>query len=169
LPLASPDLEGSGLTMEDRGAGKKSRELADAVTVNDDKVGGDYSSMSCTKDACFLAWHEIEKGGAEAALVDPLRGTVLWRKRFAPHGGHPAVASSPEGLAEVAFYEAGHVRVAPISRDGVGASSVFARAAGDFPRPWIAPGRLRGEWLVAWLDVEGSHAEPFVARLDCHN
>jgi serine/threonine-protein kinase len=169
LPLASPDLEGSGLTVEDRGAGKKSRELADAVTVNDDKVGGDYSSMSCTKDACFLAWHEIEKGGAEAALVDPLRGTVLWRKRFAPHGGHPAVASSPEGLAEVAFYEAGHVRIAPISRDGVGASSVFGRAAGDFPRPWIAPGRLRGEWLVAWLDVEGSHAEPFVARLDCHN
>ena len=60
-----------------------------------------------------------------------LRGTVLWRKRFAPRGGHPAVAFTEEGSAEVAFYEAGRVRVAAISRDGVGTTSTFARVTGD--------------------------------------
>ena len=79
--------------------------------VNEDKIGGDYPSIACTKDACFLVWHEVDKG-ADAVLIDPVRGTVLWRKRFAPKGGHPAVAYAEDGPAEVAFYEAGRVRVA---------------------------------------------------------
>ena len=74
-----------------------------------------------------------------------------------------------DGLAEVAFYEAGRVRLAGISRDGVGTTSTFAKVTGDEPRPWIAPGRARGEWLVSWLDVEAGHTEAFVARLQCRN
>jgi serine/threonine-protein kinase len=116
-----------------------------------------------------LAWHEIEKGGAQAALIDPVRGTVVWRKRFAPHGGHPAVAPARDGQAAVAFYEGGRVRIASISRDGVGPSSLFGRVSGDVPRPWITAGRQRGEWLVSWLDMESGHAEPLMARLQCQN
>ena len=166
LPLASSAWQ-TGL--QEKASSKGDRELGEVVVVNDDKLGGDYSAMACGRDACFLAWHEIDKGGAQAALVDPVRGTVLWRKRFAPHGAHPAVATSRDGQAAVAYYEGGRVRIAPISRDGVGASSLFGRASGDQPRPWIAPGRERGEWLVSWLDLEAGHAEPLMARLQCQN
>jgi serine/threonine protein kinase len=164
VPLSMPELQTGGLPDK---PGKS--ELSETVAVNEDKVGGEYPSIGCTKDACFLVWHEVDKGGAEAALIDPQRGTMLWRKRFAPRGGHPAVTFASDGTAEVAFYEAGRVRVAAISRDGVGTTSTFAKVTGDEPRPWIAPGRARGEWLVAWLDIEAGHTEAFVARLQCRN
>jgi hypothetical protein len=93
---------------------------------------------------------------------------MLWRKRFAPRGGHPAVATS-DGQAEVAYYEAGRVRLAAVSRDGVGTTSTFAKVTGDEPRPWLAPGHTRGEWVVGWLDVEAGHTEAFVSRLQCRN
>jgi serine/threonine-protein kinase len=147
---------------------KGTHDLGDTAAVNEDKVGGDYPSIACAKDACFLVWHESDRG-AEAALIDPSKATLLWRKRFALRGGHPAVAITQDGQAEVVFYEAGRVRVAAISRDGVGTTSTFAKVTGDEPRPWIAPGRVRGEWLVAWLDTEAGHSESFVARLQCRN
>ncbi|MGO9838951.1 MAG: protein kinase domain-containing protein [Polyangiaceae bacterium] len=162
VPLASSDLQAA------LQAQKVPHEIGDTAVMNEDKVGGDYPSLACAKDACFLVWHEIDRG-AQAALIDPSKATLLWRKRFAPRGGHPAVAITQEGQAEVVFYEAGRVRVAAISRDGVGTTSTFAKVAGDEPRPWIAPGRVRGEWLVAWLDAEATHTETFVARLQCRN
>jgi hypothetical protein len=163
LPLGSQELS-TGL----QGTSKASRELGETVAVNEEKMGGEYPSLSCTKDACYLVWHEPDKG-AQAALVDPVKGTLLWRKRFAPRGSHPAVASTSDGPAEVAFYEAGRVRVAAVSRDGFATTTAFARVTGDLPRPWIAAGHARGEWLVSWLDVEAGHTEAFVARLQCRN
>ena len=164
IPMTSQDLGSGGL----QGTSKTSRVLGDVTDSNEDKVGGDYPAIACTKDACFLVWHEID-GGAQAALFDATKGTMLWRKRFAPHGGHPAVATTADGAAEVAYYESGRVRVAAVSRDGVGTTSTFAKVIGDPPRPWIAAGRARGEWLVAWLDLEAGHTEGFVARLQCRN
>jgi serine/threonine-protein kinase len=163
VPLSSADLT-TGL----QGSGKSSRLLGEVTASSEDKVGGDYPAIACTKDACFLVWQEMDKG-AQAALIDPASGTMLWRKRFAPRGGHPGVATTQDGAAEVAFYESGRVRIAAISRDGVGTTSTFAKVTGDEPRPWIAPGRARGEWYVAWLDVEATHNEAFVARLQCRN
>jgi serine/threonine protein kinase len=159
LPLPVPDVPNGGA--------KGKAQIGDAL-LNDDKVGGDFPALACTKDACYLVWHEIDRG-AQAALLDPVKGTLLWRKRFAPRGGHPAIVSSPDGLAEVAFFEAGRVRVASISRDGFGTTSTFAKVTGDEPRPWVAPGRVRGEWYVAWLDLEAGHTEAFVTRLQCRN
>jgi serine/threonine-protein kinase len=164
IPLTSPDLQ-VGLPPN----GKGRAELGEVAVANEDKVAGDYPALACTKDACYLVWHEIDKGGAQAALLDPVRGTLLWRKRFTPRGGHPDVAVTGEGQAEVVFYESGRVRLASISRDGVGTTSTFAKVTGDQPRPWIAPGRARGEWVVAWLDVESGHTEVFAARLQCRN
>jgi serine/threonine-protein kinase len=167
VPLNLPELQTGGLPEK---TGKA--ELSDTIAVNEDKVGGEYPSTVCTKDACFLVWHEVDKGvekGASAALIDPQRGTMLWRKRFAPKGGHPAVAFATDGPAEVAFYEAGRVKMAAISRDGVGTTSTFAKVTGDEPRPWIAPGRTRGEWYVSWLDIEAGHTEAFAARMQCRN
>jgi hypothetical protein len=164
VPLTSLDLQAA---LQDKPT-KGVRELGDVTTVSEEKVGGDYPAIACAKDACFLVWHEPDKG-AQAALVDATKGTVLWRKRFAPRGGHPAVATTGDGQAQVAFYEGGRVRVASISRDGLGTTSTFARVTGDEPRPFIAPGKARGEWLVSWLDVEGGHTEAFVTRLQCRN
>jgi hypothetical protein len=79
------------------------------------------------------------------------------------------VATTPDGQAEVAFFEQGRVRVAAMSRDGVSTTSTFAKVTGDEPRPWIAPGRVRGEWFVSWLDLEAGHTEAFVSRLQCRN
>jgi serine/threonine-protein kinase len=161
-------LSANDLTTGLQGSSRTSRELGDTAVVNEEKMGGEYPDMSCTHDACFLVWHETEKaGGAAGALIDPVGGKLLWRKRF--RGAHPAVASTADGLAEVAYYEAGRVRVAAVSRDGFGAVTTFARVTGDAPRPWITPGRARGEWLVSWLDVEAGHTEAFVARLQCRN
>jgi serine/threonine-protein kinase len=164
VPLASADLQAS---LQDKPP-KGLRELGDATVVSEDKVGGDYPAVACTKDSCFLVWHEPDKG-AQGALIDAAKGTVLWRKRFAPRGGHPAVATTADGLAQVVFYEGGRVRVASMSRDGLGTTSTFAKVTGDEPRPFIAPGKARGEWVVSWLDVEAGHTEAFVARLQCRN
>jgi serine/threonine-protein kinase len=166
LGLGTPDL--SDAADARAGLPKGKTELGDVAVVNEDKVGGDFPAIACTKDACFLVWHETDKG-AQAALLDPVKGTLLWRKRFTSRGGHPAVATGVDGLAEVVYYEGGRVRVASISRDGVGTTSTFAKVTGDEPRPWIAPGRARGEWLVAWLDLEAGHTEAFAARLLCRN
>jgi eukaryotic-like serine/threonine-protein kinase len=166
LPLGSPLLADQPDART--GLPKGKTELGETSVVNEDRIGGDYPAVACTKDACYLVWHEIDKG-AQAALLDPVKGTLLWRKRVTQRGGHPAVASTAEGQAEVVFYEAGRVRMASISRDGVGTTSTFAKVTGDQPRPWIAPGLARGEWHVAWLDVEAGHTEAFVARMQCRN
>ncbi|MCL2447790.1 MAG: serine/threonine protein kinase [Polyangiaceae bacterium] len=167
IPASSPELASAGLT--EKAAAKGAHEIGETMTVSEDKVGGDYPAVACTGQSCFVVWHEVDKGVAQAALIDAAKGTLLWRKRFATHGGHPALATSPEGDAEVVFYEGGRVRVASISRDGIGAASTFARVTGDQPRAWIAPGRVRGQWLVSWLDLEAGRTEPFVARLECRN
>jgi hypothetical protein len=67
----------------------------------------------------------------------------------------------------LSYYEKGTLRVAPITRDGVGVPSVFAKTGSEFTRPWIAPGKAKGEWLVAWMDSEGTHTEVFAAKLQC--
>jgi serine/threonine-protein kinase len=175
LALGAPEL-GTGLDEKAFGAPlpgggtqkPKDRELGEVSIANEDKVGGDYPAMACVKDGCFLVWHEA-KGGAQAALIDPVKGVVTWRKRFAPKGGHPALATNADGQVEVAYYEQSRVRVATLSRDGVGTTSTFAKISGDQPRPWIAPGRAKGEWYVAWLDVEASHTEAYAVRLACRN
>ena len=43
----------------------------------------------------------------------------------------------------------------------------FAKTSAELPRPWIAPGKTKGEWLVAWKDFEGRHSEVFAAKLQC--
>jgi hypothetical protein len=69
----------------------------------------------------------------------------------------------------VAWYEGSRVRIASLSRGGLGTTTTFAKITGDQPRPWVAGGRLRGEWYVAWQDVENGHTEAYVARLSCRN
>jgi serine/threonine-protein kinase len=89
------------------------------------------------------------------------------RRHFSPKGQHPAVAVSANGQGQVAWYEAGRVLTAPISKDGIGAVSRVARISGEQPMPSIAAGNKPGEWYLAWLDYETGHLEPYAARVQC--
>jgi len=142
------------------------RELGDAEVVNEDKANADAPAIACGTEGCFLAWHG-ESGGAYAALIEPVMGHVLWRKKFAPLGGHPSLAVSASGQVEVAYYEKGFVRIAQLTRDGVGTASTIGRISNEQPRPSIASGTQKGEWLVAWQDFEAGHTEAFAARVQC--
>jgi serine/threonine-protein kinase len=142
------------------------RELGDAEVVNEDKANADAPAIACGTEGCFVAWHG-EAGGAYAALIEPVMGRVLWRKKFAPGGGHPSLAVSASGQVEAAYYEKGFVRIAQLTRDGVGTASTIGRISNEQPRPWIASGTQKAEWLVAWQDFEAGHTEAFAARVQC--
>ena len=162
VPLSSPDLA-KGLT--ERGGGGKDRVIGDVKLVGDDKVLADWPAIACGTEGCFLAWHG-EQGGAFAAMIDSARGQVVWHKKFAPAGSHPALGASSEGQVGISWFEGGRVRMAFLSREGVGAASVLGNVRGDQPRPSII-GAKKGEWYVAWQDVEGNHTEIFAGRIAC--
>jgi serine/threonine-protein kinase len=168
LPELTEGLSSKAPTTPVPGGGveqRRDRELGDVALVNEDKVDGDLPAMVCGRDGCFLAWQSAS--GAVVALVDPLKGLVVWRKRFTPFGSRPSLGVGVNGEVLMAFYERGKVRVARVSRDGVGVINTFGKVTGDQPRPWLAPGRAKGEWYVAWQDLEAGHTEPYVARLSC--
>jgi hypothetical protein len=178
VPLTAPELKNVGLeekaaTPPVPGGGQqkpRDRELGEVTIVNDDKVDGDLPAMACVKDGCYVVWQGTGRtGGAQAAFIDPNNGVILWHKKFAAAGSHPSLGTSPDGQVTVAWYEGSRVRIASLSRGGVGTSTTFAKVSGDQPRPWVAGGRMKGEWYVAWQDVENGHTEAYVARLSCRN
>jgi serine/threonine-protein kinase len=151
----------------DKPAGReKDRELGDVKVVNMDREKADTPRIDCVTEGCFLAWHG-ETGGAFAAYMEASKGTILWRKKFDPKGGHPALAIAPSGAAELAWFEGGRLKIAMITRDGVGLPTPIARATGDPPPPSLAPGGAPGEWYVTWLDAEAGHPELFGTRALC--
>jgi len=160
IPFDSKDLN-AGL---DFGNSKssKDRALGDVQVVSDDHFPSDSPDIACGTEGCFVAWHG-EKGGAFAALIDPVQGRVVWRKRFAERGTSPALGVSDNGTVAVAYYDSGAVRIAQLAREGVSAPSSFARVSGEPPRPSVSPGRTKGEWFVAWHGEKGG---AFAARID---
>jgi len=170
IPLDSPALA-TGTTGLDYSAGiaaKADRVLGgDALLVSDDHVASGSPDIACGTEGCFVTWH-AEKVGAMAALIDPVHGRIVWRKKFAERGSAPALGVSDDGTVAVAFFEAGAVRIALLAREGVGPASTFAKVSGEAPRPSVSPGQKKGEWFVAWQDSEGSQLEAYVARIVCH-
>jgi serine/threonine-protein kinase len=167
VPLGAPELT-SGLEPAKtlpRGATRKDRELGDVQVVNEDKAPSNAPDMACGSEGCFLAWNG-EQSGAYVALIDPDRGRVMWRKMLAAKGSHPSLSSSSSGQVMVAYFEAGRIRLATLSRDGVGVPSPVAKVTGDQPRPSLSSARP-GEWLVAWQDAEERRSEVYAARVVC--
>jgi serine/threonine-protein kinase len=172
LPLDGPELA-KGL--EERKEGSKDprvdRELGNPQLMNEDRAAADVPSMACGSEGCFVAWHG-ENGSASIARLDIEKGSLMWRKQFAPKGGRPTLFASKSGEVYVAYYEAGRVRVAQVTRDGAGPFTAFGHVAGDHPRPSIAQGSEKGELWVAWEDAEpvggtSFSKESYVARLQC--
>jgi serine/threonine protein kinase len=166
VPLDSPQLQ-SGIDESKRPTVKKDREIGEVLVVNEDKVSADAPALACGSEGCFLAWNG-EQGGAFAAMMDPVQGKVMWRKKFSEKGGHPGLGVSAEGEVAVVYFEKGLVRMAALTRDGVGGSSTVGKVSGDQPRPTLAAGQTKGDWYVAWQDTEATHSEVYVARVACH-
>jgi serine/threonine-protein kinase len=166
VPLDSTDID-KGLEEIPINGGrlKKDRELGDVKLVNEDRSPADAPAIACGTEGCFIAWNG-EKSGAYVALMEP-QGKILWRKNFAPAGAKPALGVGPDGQVMAAYYEKGTIRIVPITRDRIGTPSVFAKTSMEVTRPAITAGKGKGEWYVAWSDMEGNHTEAFVAKLQC--
>jgi hypothetical protein len=164
IALDAP-LLATGLDVGPTAASKADRVLGDVQHVSESPA--DSPDIACGTEGCFVAWHG-EKGGAYAALIDPVQGRVIWRKKFAERGSVPALGVSDDGGVDVAYFEKGLVKIATLTRDGVGTPSTIAKVWGEQPKPALAPGQSKGEWFVAWQDTEGTHSEIYVARVACH-
>ena len=145
---------------------KKDRMLGDVKMINEDKLPTDAPIIACGSEGCFIAWHS-EQGGSNVALVEPAQGKVLWRKKVSQSGGHPSLGVGEGGQMMIAWFEKGFVRIATVTRDGVGKESAFAHVSGEPPRPWISAGKNKNEWLVAWEDFDGSRSEVEAAKVVC--
>ena len=109
--------------------------------MNEDKAPADAPAIACGTEGCFVVWHG-EAGGAYAAAIDPNVGRVQWRKKFSDKGGRPSIAVK-DGQVAIAFYEAGKLKMAFLSRDGVIAPSTLLRV-NDARRQHPAPVARRG-------------------------
>jgi len=163
IALDDPGLK-DGLSADP--APKGDRVLGEMALMSDRKAKVQYPTIACDAAGCFVVWRE-EPRGDYAAFVDPAAGTLIWRKKFSATGGQVSVAGDGSGSGLVAWYQTGRVRVAPITRDGIREGTTIARVTGEQPRPSIAPGAKRGEWLLAWTDYEAGHLEAYVARVAC--
>jgi serine/threonine-protein kinase len=107
-----------------------------------------------------------EQAGALAAYIEPDKAEKIWHREFAVRGARPSV-SSTDSQVLVAWFEGGRVKLASLTRDGLGAASVIAKVNGYQPYPELAAGPNAGEWYLAWRDYEAGHLETFVARARC--
>ncbi len=167
ISLDDPTLK-NGLDEQPAGTGrvKKERELGDVKVINEDKTPADAPIIACGAEGCFVAWHS-EQGGSNVALVEPAQGKVLWRKKLSTTGGHPSLGVSEGGQTMIGWFDKGMVHISTLTRDGVGKDSAFAKVSGEPPRPWIAPGKNKNEWLVAWEDFDGGRSEVEAAKVVC--
>jgi serine/threonine-protein kinase len=133
-------------------------------------------TLACEKDGCFVAWDD-ETAGAVVAFVAQDQREPLWHRDFSSKGLRPTIiAADPSQIAGKAFVDAkavvayfadSRLRIAPITRDGVGTPSVISRVSGFQPRPAIVAGKKPGDWVVAFRDYEAGHLELFVAQASC--
>jgi serine/threonine protein kinase len=144
----------------------KDRELGEAQMVTGEREKGDTPRIECVTEGCYLVWHG-DGGGANAAYMEATKGQILWRKKFDPKGARPTLAIAPSGAVELAWFEGNRLKIAAMTRDGVGPPTIIARTMGDPAPPSVVPGGAPGEWYVTWLDAEAGHPELLGARALC--
>jgi hypothetical protein len=120
--------------------------------------------VACADDGCFVAWDD-EKGGSFVSFWHKERGP-LWHREFAPKGKRPMLSHDQNGVV-MAYYEDSRVKLASLTRNGVGKASVVSRVNGYQPNPDLVPGDAPGQWYIAFRDYESAHLEVFALRADC--
>jgi hypothetical protein len=119
----------------------------------------------CIAEGCLTVWDD-ERAGALAAFIDKDGGEALWHREFAAAGARPALAVSAWG-AVVAWYENSRIKLASITRDGLGPASLLTKVSGFQPYPEVVPGTEAGQWYISWRDYEAGQLESFVLRTQC--
>lgn len=120
--------------------------------------------VACDDEGCFIAWDD-EKAGALVSFWHKDRGP-LWHREFARKGARSVLGRDDRSVV-MAYYEDSRVKLAHLTRDGVGKPSVVSRINGYQPYPDLARGEKPGQWFVAFRDFESAHLEIFALRADC--
>ncbi len=169
---------GSFITMQTIAPGDVGRELATTGTnregkavgalalVNVDRSRAHAPQIACTSEMCFVVWHGESPPGAQGAAYDLATGRNMWRRRFSPNALFPAVAATVSGAAAV-WIEDGKLVASPLGRAGFGRTAKVGRAGASQPVVALAPAAEKGQYLAAWLDMEATLPEPYVARIRC--
>jgi serine/threonine-protein kinase len=122
-------------------------------------------SIACIEAGCFVAWDD-QKVGAHVAFFSGTSGEVIWRRDLGPKSLNPSIAIAASDVV-IAWYDGARLRLARLSRDGVGEPTLIGHASGYQPPPNITAGAKPKEWIVAWRDFEAGQHEGFVARAEC--
>jgi eukaryotic-like serine/threonine-protein kinase len=121
--------------------------------------------IACTAEGCFVAWDD-DKAGASVAFVDKDKGQMLWHRDMPAKVVRPAVAASNNN-AVISWFDESRLRIAPLTRDGLGAVTSLSRVSGFQPQPDLAAGEKPGQWYISWRDYESAHLEVFALRTEC--
>jgi len=163
IALSDPSLK-TGLVPSKKTAGKE-RFLGQTQMLSP-KDGKHTTPVSaCSSEGCFVAWDD-EKAGASVAFVDKDKGQMLWRRDLPAKVVRPAVAASGNATV-ISWFDESRLRLAPLTRDGLGAVTSVSRVSGFQPQPDVAPGEKPGQWYISWRDYESAHFEVFALRTDC--
>jgi serine/threonine protein kinase len=164
IPLNEPKLKTGGVSAPEA---QHTQDVHLGQMEQLSSTGGKHTQprIDCSTHGCFAVW-DNEKAGALAAYIEPDKAEKIWHREFAVRGARPGLSSTEKEVL-VAWYEGGRVKVASLTRDGLGTASVIARVNGYQPYPELAPGPEPGEWYIAWRDYEAGHLETFVARAKC--
>jgi len=163
IALSDPALK-TGLLPSKKTSGKE-RFLGQAQVVSAKDGKNTTPFLACTPEGCFVAW-DHEKSGASVAFIENKQGQLLWRRELPAKVVRPAVAASG-GVAAISWFDESRLRLAPLTRDGLGAITTLSRVSGFQPPPDLAAGEKPGQWYISWRDYEAAHLEVFALRTDC--
>jgi len=161
--LAIADL---GKELASTGTNREGKAIGSLTLVNVDRSRAHAAQLACNADLCFVVWHGESPPGAQGAAFDPGSGRNVWRRRFSPNALYPVVAAGPFGAA-AAWIEDGKLVAAPLVRTGFNRPAKVGRASASQPVVSLTPAAEKGQYLAAWLDMEATLPEPYVARLRC--
>ncbi|HEY1534759.1 MAG TPA: hypothetical protein VGF76_12090, partial [Polyangiaceae bacterium] len=163
IALSDPTLK-TGLVSSKKTLGKE-RYLGQAQIVSTREGKNTTPVVACSGDGCFVAWDD-EKAGASVAFLEKDKGQLLWRRDLPAKVVRPAVASVGSS-AVISWFDESRLRIAPLTRDGLGAVTSLSRVSGFQPQPDIAAGEKPGQWYISWRDYESAHLEVFALRTEC--
>ena len=163
VALSDPSLKAGLLPLKK--ANGKERFVGQAQLVSPKDGKNTTPVLACSSDGCFVAWDD-EKAGASVAFLEKDKGQLLWRRDLPGKVVRPTVAAAGSS-AVIAWFDDSRLRLAPLTRDGVGPVTSLSRVSGFQPQPDLAAGEKPGQWYVSWRDYESAHLEVFALRTEC--
>ncbi len=125
----------------------------------------DSARISCNTEQCSVIWVD-DRAGVVLTSIDPLTNQPIFHQMVAPRGSAPNVLSRPAATLAT-WQEAGRIRVARVTKTGVGPVSNVGKVSGNQPLADLGVGVDINDWFLGWQDFEAGHFEVVVARVRC--